>query len=223
MNYAERELLKTMVLDLEAQGRRDIYDVPPLVGDKLWDSLSGRSMAETQLEQSLARGAVDFGAQWIALPVDRSKTWRPVLWMKIDLTQATPTNLQIVLVNVKALDAALAFRFETPSEAGPKGEPGLHHFHHMQLTRTLRPFGDVHGVPPWIPESFPTFPLDADTPLGLMLSMLLALYGFGFEERLIANASIRQQLADRCRELGCVGKLPDKSLRRRTRKGAKKK
>ncbi len=223
MNYVERDLLKTVVLDLDAQGRRDISEVPPLAGDKLWASLSGRSMAETQLEQSLTQDAVDFEGQWIALPIDKSKTWRPVLWMKIDLTRATPTNLQIVLVNVKDRDAALAFRFETPSEAGPKGEPGLHHFHHMQLTKTLRPFGEVHGVPGWIPESFPTFPLDAGTPFGLVLSMLLALYGFGFEERLIANASVRQQLTERCRKLGCVGALPVQSTRPRSRKKSRKK
>lgn len=72
-------------------------------------------------------------------------------------------------------NAALAFRFEAPE---PDDEN--HDYPHVQLCRKVarREF-DVVGVPEWIPDSYPAFPLPCSNPLHLFLAMMLAVHGHG--------------------------------------------
>ena len=72
---------------------------------------------------------------------------------------------------------ALAIRFET-DEGGPNsvGMPGSHDFCHAQLCRHIN--GNTRATTPgWLPESQPSFPLDAEDQIGLVLCMLTSLYG----------------------------------------------
>lgn len=72
---------------------------------------------------------------------------------------------------------ALAIRFET-DEGVPQSTSirGSHDFCHAQLCR------DINGTtrattPSWLPESQPSFPIDAEDQIGLVLCMLTTLYG----------------------------------------------
>lgn len=72
---------------------------------------------------------------------------------------------------------ALAIRFESDEGVPqPTGIRGSHDFCHAQLcgsiNRTTRAL-----TPSWLPESQPSFPLDAGDQIGLVLCMLTALYG----------------------------------------------
>lgn len=85
-----------------------------------------------------------------------------------------------IYVLITMLDAdsalqALALRFET-DEGYPDGKIGAHDFCHMQLCRSINQ--TVRDLsPPWLPETQPSVPLDADDQISLVLCMLVALYG----------------------------------------------
>ncbi len=69
------------------------------------------------------------------------------------------------------------YRFESPEG------PGKHHYYHAQLINGLEadePFLNAEG---WLPTACPTFPLDANNPVKLLLSLLIALYGVRYVSR----------------------------------------
>lgn len=72
---------------------------------------------------------------------------------------------------------AMAIRFETDEGVPePTGIRGSHDFCHAQLCRFIN--GTIRATTPsWLPESQPSFPLDAEDQIGLVLCMLTTLYG----------------------------------------------
>ena len=72
---------------------------------------------------------------------------------------------------------SLAIRFET-DEGNPKTDKdrGAHDFCHAQLCRSIGRNLDA-TTPPWLPESQPSIPLDADDQVSLVLCTLVSLYG----------------------------------------------
>lgn len=90
--------------------------------------------------------------------------------------------------------AGIGFRLESPSSteydadspnefAGQAEEnderDGRHEFWHAQLMRSVG-WGPAYDCPSWLPCDQPSFPLTAKSPAGLILSMLLTLYGKRF-------------------------------------------
>ena len=69
----------------------------------------------------------------------------------------------------------LAIRFET-DEGGLESDHGSHDFCHAQFCRRINDT-PLPKVPNWIPDSQPSFPLDAENQVGLVLCMLTSLYG----------------------------------------------
>ena len=70
-------------------------------------------------------------------------------------------------------EKCLAFRFEPASRDG-----GRHDYAHMQFSRNL--MGEdflLSGIPVWIPERDPAFPLPSSEPTKLFLSMAVAVHG----------------------------------------------
>ena len=66
----------------------------------------------------------------------------------------------------------LAFRFE------PAGEGSRHNYAHMQFCRQIMgDDSDPIGIPSWIPERDPAFPLPSSDPLMLFLAMLTSVHG----------------------------------------------
>ncbi len=72
---------------------------------------------------------------------------------------------------------ALAIRFETDEGVPqPNGLRGSHDFCHVQLCRYID--GRTRATTPnWLPDSQPSFPVDAEDQIGLVLCMLTSLYG----------------------------------------------
>lgn len=69
----------------------------------------------------------------------------------------------------------LAIRFETDEGPGQGGKAGSHDYCHMQLCRSI---DDIEAsTPSWLPDSQPSVPLDAEDQVGLVLCMLVSLYG----------------------------------------------
>jgi hypothetical protein len=73
---------------------------------------------------------------------------------------------------------AFGYRFESPEG------PGSHHYYHAQLINGFEKDEPFPGWDTWMPTSCPTFPLDADSPVKLLLSLLIALYGVSYISRI---------------------------------------
>jgi hypothetical protein len=67
----------------------------------------------------------------------------------------------------------LAFRFE-PAHSRP-----VHNYQHMQLSRSmLRKTIPVTGIPSWLPDTHPAFPMLTSDPLKVFLCMVTAVHGY---------------------------------------------
>ena len=83
-------------------------------------------------------------------------------------------NLSFDLFILVSNKNCLAFRFE-PAHA----YNSRHNYPHVQpsrrlLLKSIQP----NGVPEWLPESYPAFPIPAKNPLGIFLSMVVSVHGF---------------------------------------------
>ena len=97
---------------------------------------------------------------------------------------------------------SLILRFETDEGGNVAGKkPGKHDFMHAQLCRAI--YGRKKEIiaqastPEWLPDSQPSFPLDADNQVNLVLCMLISLYGGAYvRPKLLRNGnrSLRKYL-----------------------------
>jgi len=108
-------------------------------------------------------------------PVSRGPI-QPVLRLKCDFGRSIPEvrlRLGLFLRHAGVLKA-IGYRYESPEGSGTK-----HHYYHVQMIRDL---GMSAPFPPdeclkWVPDGTPTFPLDVDSPVKLVLGLLISLYG----------------------------------------------
>ena len=65
----------------------------------------------------------------------------------------------------------LGFRFETADSEG------THNYNHVQITCQMTL--SANGIPPWIPKSYPAFPMGSAEPLDMFLYMATSVHGYG--------------------------------------------
>lgn len=79
----------------------------------------------------------------------------------------------------------LAFRFEPAHHP-----PTRHGYGHVQMSRKmLRRTIEVQGIPEWLPDSYPAFPISTSNPLEMFLAMATAVHGY-------ADGGLEDLLAD---------------------------
>lgn len=91
------------------------------------------------------------------------------------------------LTEPEGIADTVGFRFETADSQGT-----LHRYNHMQMIRQLEKKKDLPTKIgrwkirrlPWLPENQPAFPLAAESPLCLLLCLLVSLYGPGYLDEL---------------------------------------
>ena len=88
----------------------------------------------------------------------------------------------LALSDDKSKHQSLAIRFETPEgEYIEDSKRGKHDFFHAQLCKKIFDSSRIvvaqATTPEWLPTSQPSFPLDADNQVSLVLCMLTSLYG----------------------------------------------
>ncbi len=88
----------------------------------------------------------------------------------------------LALSDDKSKHQSLAIRFETPEgEYIEDSKRGKHDFFHAQLCKNIFDSSRIvvaqATTPEWLPTSQPSFPLDADNQVSLVLCMLTSLYG----------------------------------------------
>ena len=66
---------------------------------------------------------------------------------------------------------AMAFRFEV-------SDPGAHSYPHIQMSRIVRDPVCKTDWPDWSPDSYPAFPLAAESPIAMFLSLITAMHGY---------------------------------------------
>jgi hypothetical protein len=99
----------------------------------------------------------------------------PVLSVNCDFGRSVPEiglHLGIFLEHAGVIKF-FGFRFEAPH-----GEGSVHHYYHVQMIRSLLNVtlpNDNHSA--FIPDAEPTFPLDVESPVELLMSVLISLYG----------------------------------------------
>lgn len=89
-------------------------------------------------------------------------------------------RLEIYLIDDRDCLQALGYRFEAPEGVG------VHHYYHIQ---NINPTGKL-PTHRWLPESQPAFPLDANSPVLILVSLLVSLYGLDYLKKLqsVANS-----------------------------------
>jgi hypothetical protein len=162
-------------------------DVLNRIGGKL-QRIYASLRNERELEQSLPaqeRVRSEFPRnQYLYLnPIRERNTLIPVLSVKSDFGRWPPEvriRMGLFLEYEHELKA-IGYRFEAPEGPGREG-PGEHHYYHAQLIHGFekdKPFTEANRND-WRSGQCPTFPVDADNPVSLLLSLLVALYGLNY-------------------------------------------
>ncbi len=130
--------------------------------------------------RGLARGSSELGLRgqhrFLFLEPVIDKTILPLLTLETsDQWVHFRVYVLLTMLDKYAGLQSLAIRFET-DEGGLESGHGSHDFCHAQLCRRINGT-TLATTPDWIPESQPSFPLDAENQVGLVLCMLTSLYG----------------------------------------------
>ena len=120
-------------------------------------------------------------------PIQRGTPIVPVLSLKTDFARSFPlvkARLALFPLDDEGGIRSQGYRYETPEGPGN----GRHDYFHVQPIRVLyrdRP-GFQLPTPPWFLDSHPSWPLDAQDSVTLVLSLLISLYGLDFYRELLA-------------------------------------
>jgi hypothetical protein len=150
---------------------------------KLYNDLQGSFnslLSRVELERSLPTDEVvksEFpqGRFLYLDPIESDRVMIPIIWMKFDFGRSISQAriyLGLFLYHDNSI-RSFGFRFESPEGKG------IHHYYHAQIIRSLPPNksfapSELHQ---WLPEGQPSFPLDAQNPIMMILCLLLTLYG----------------------------------------------
>ncbi len=139
-------------------------------------------------------------------PLKKNSEFFPIMWMNWDFT----TNcgcIRIMMFKKKSDPEyelypkheskfwGIGYRFESPhsncgnnadENDGEECNDGVHDFFHAQLIKDFRGGGTVFfDVVDWLPVTQPSFPVLANNPYTLMLSLFLTLYGKNYLKTLL--------------------------------------
>ena len=124
----------------------------------------------------------------------QTRAWAvPILTVTYRFAEPTSLGLRLGLFLVNAADnsiASVGYRFESPDK------PGEHGFFHLQHIIEMGNGTFALPTPPWMPQSKLAVPLDVETDVGLLLCMLVSIYGPRSETiQQIASAQYRGMLS----------------------------
>lgn len=116
----------------------------------------------------------------------------PVLDFRIDLARPDPPTPEVRLRTLmfclhEGELCATGFRMESREGSGK------HDFFHCQPIRAFVK-GQTTRVPEWISDRQPTFPLNVDHEIHLLMCLVASLYGMAALNEMIRNVSLRSRL-----------------------------
>jgi hypothetical protein len=145
----------------------------------------GRSEELEHFLPSAHRLVTDFAAtrRFLYLaPCNGQPMFLPVLSLKCDFSLLEPKVHLLVGLFLRHDNEvkAIGLRLESPEGEGD----GIHDYYHAQYISQFWPGLPLKGAPSWLPVKQPAMTLEADGPLGLLLSLLVSLYGLRDVSRL---------------------------------------
>ena len=198
--------LDVLMSEYSRRGIQDWKDVNSLLRRKSLECLSN-AIAENEIEAKEVIAIKQTKSLFVPMPM-KTKNRKGFEWCFFlpKRNNGILNSLILFLLVNRARKNCLAFRFETSLRQGtPHGYP------HMQLTRKTAESSSssgnsIQGVPEWLPDSYPAFPIPAHNPLEMFLCMVTAVHGFrgGIDNLLI---DIFQQAARPNDARKCIGKL----------------
>jgi hypothetical protein len=155
--------------------------------DKIPVAYQGRFTERSLLERHLPNASLQSADFWSARqflylqPIEHSSPTVPVLTVKCDFGQPHPVvSMKLILFLLDGTHQLqmLGYRFESPHGQGE----GRHDFYHVQAIRTLfrSPNSPALNCPQWLPDTHPSFALDAQDSVMLVLCLLISLYGLDY-------------------------------------------
>ena len=139
----------------------------------------GMAIADTDWEvRMLIRNACNGGAigqqKFIPMPNHRHEGIERCFFLPIREHGDENIKMAFDLFLLVDEENCLAFRFEP---ADPPEQS--HNYGHVQLSRRLlRRTIEPSGIPSWLPDSYPAFPVPSSDPLKMFLSMATAVHGY---------------------------------------------
>ena len=221
----QSSLFREIILSLFDHGFSDnnnsltVYDIPQelnIGGNCFYN----RESVEKKLPSSDGKEQLNnsFGNMFMKLKtVTHGTTLLPILSSNFNFGCSIPEIALRVGLFLKHTDdevKAIGYRLESPHGIDKSG-CGIHHYYHVQMIKGI---GNLNFPPQqfsdWVPDGEPTFPLDAEDSVELLLCLVLGLYG---REQLsefiniIGNPKLRNQIVNIMFELK-MGKLYKKEL-----------
>lgn len=174
------------------------------------------SQLERYFEINLTTGDITEWDGLAFLPPPRQGPARlPLATLQYDFDAEPPTmDLQIASLMVDdgpdGTAISYGYRYETPEARGAEGKTSNHGYFHAQPLREVRTAKRgamrLPGCPAAFPDDAPTFPLDCDDPLGLLLCAVVSIYGVReFAE--INNRHFNGDFHDRLVDMRCLPQL----------------
>jgi hypothetical protein len=120
-------------------------------------------------------------------PVTESRIMIPRITLKCDFGKNIPEircRLELFLLANDTTLQSLGYRFESPEGKNDQGA-GVHHYYHIQIIQPPTSRLD------WLPDTQPAFPINADNPVKLILSLLISLYGRGYLGTILKESRIK--------------------------------
>lgn len=123
-------------------------------------------------------------------PLEKNSEFIPILSLQCDLSaslQNVSLGIEMYLYDEKKLKG-LGFRFEG-------GElDSIHDYWHVQIvTESRATYAELPECPDWIPTTVPCIPARADSPVSLLLCMLVSFYGKGIYNKLFPDVNIDKE------------------------------
>lgn len=211
--YWACELLTTVVRQSEVLWRKCVDLDGTSLGREAWENYNFllKRMRPTQSEElrSLKEKnksdlSLDLSNGFLYLPPLFGKAkFVPILSLKCDLRSSPPDmSLRVVMYKSESSSVAgsslqgIGFRFEIHPN-------GSHDFWHVQVSSK---HGDqtLPRCPSWIPSEIPCIPIRANSPVSLILCMLVSFYGKRVYNKLFSSINIPSEYKEPLKSILCA-------------------
>jgi hypothetical protein len=132
-------------------------------------------IAETEYEAGRAidaklKDGADERARFIPMPMVNHSDILHCFFLPTSDGEKMGFDLMLII----GTDQSLGFRFEPPDPPD-----STHGYGHVQMNRSMfRKNIEANGIPQWLPDRYPAFPIRSSQPLQIFLSMAASIHGY---------------------------------------------
>lgn len=138
--------------------------------------------------------------EFIPMPDHGHRNIRTCFFRLLEISEGDRTQLSFNLFMVMNGDKNMGLRFEPADSAASP-----HDYAHVQFCRRFRGGVKPTGIPTWLPQSYPAFPLPSSESLQLFLAMLTSVHGRGSSN----TRGVRKIIIEIFQKAGLANKASD--------------